>query len=519
MKRPPDIFFFDQFVFWLSSNQLLNLQRPTTPTLNISFSEVSRTLSLYVMPEPIDALDKGYTFWTKAIFCPSCKIRLNISLSTPEIVHGLVSTSCPFCRTWLVMGVEGSRHSGLYLKLVYLAAQPDKTRYTNDSPATSFSADASSLACATMAELLKNKGYLTTEDSDRINCLAWPHNLYWTRSCPTCHVPVHVNFTPIPLAALTEDKNTFTEAENHDFARFLISCSGGGLIKQILTCENQQCLAKIQVHLVRLEHGGYYMRFWYFTQYPSDEAQRMPFGNSGAVFNQLTTGWLPKNASRDQNTFDFARLLALPPSKQFHHAKKSWQTFQEKVLQVLREGLWPQMELYSIYSWSLDMESMESWLLEALTHRQGTPIDSENGLSIRQFVRHTYLFIHWIGNLKWKKTCPSKSCQAKLDVTYMPMPYETTKKNSRLSKRERDSVYDYMLRYHWDSNSPRWLERCPVCNIKLCVELQPLGFGAYVLDDSGFKVADSNEQLSEDSLIEFGDTGIYFNHLRVCESW
>ena len=414
------------------------------------------------------------------------------------------------------MEVEKSLISGLYLKLVYLAAQPDKTIYTDDSPAMSFSADASSIACATMAELLKNKGYLTTEESSRISCLAWPRNLYWTRSCPTCQVPLHVNFTPIPLAALTEDKNTFTEAENRDFAQFLISYSSGGPIEQTVTCENQQCLAKIHVHLVRLGHGGY-MRFWSCYWYWSDEAQRMPFGDSGAVFNQLTTGWLPKNALHDRDTFDFARLLALPPSEQFNHAKETcWETFQENVLQVHREGLWPEMERHSIYSWSLDMESMASWLLDALTHRRRTPIDSENGLSIRKFVRYTYLFIHWIGNLRWQKTCPSESCQAKLEITYMSMPYEVIKKNSSLIKDKRDSVYEYMLRYHWDSNSLRWLERCPACGVGLCVELQALGFGAYVLDGSGFKVADSNEQPSEDSLIEFGDTGIYFNSLTIC---
>jgi hypothetical protein len=317
---------------------------------------------------------------------------------------------------------------------------------------------------------------------------------------------------------MMEDKNTFAEAENHDFARFLISCSGGGLIAQTLTCESQQCLAQIQVQLVRLEHGGCYMKRWYCVEGLGSETERMPFGNSGPVFNQLTTGWLPKNAARDQNTFDFARLLALSPSEQFSLAKEMpWPTFQEKIQQALREGLWPQKERHSIPTWSIDMESC---LLEALFH-QSTPVDSiENGLSIRAFVRYTYPFIHWVGNLKWKKTCPSKSCQAKLDVVYIPIPRPATElARSHWSEKERASVYQYILRYHWDSYPPhRWLEGCPVCRVALRVELQPLGFGAYVLDDSGFKVADADEPLPL-RLIEFGDSGTYFNRLCVSKSW
>lgn len=470
------------------------------------------------MPEPVyDALDKGYTFWTKTIFCPSCKLRLNISLSTLGIPHSLVSTSCPFCGTWLVMEIQGSRQLGLYLQLAYLAAQPDKTRYTDDSPATSLSADESSTACATMAELLKNKGYLTTEDSSRINCLQWPRNLYWTRSCPKCHAPIRVNFTPIPHTAIRKD-NTFTEAENRDFAQFLISCSGGGLIAQTLTCESQQCLAQIQVQLVRLEHGGCYMRRWYCGRGLGPETKRMPFGDSGD-FNWLTTGRPGIGPqARDRNIFDFAKSLALSPSRQVSVAKEmSWPTFQEKILQALREGLWPQKERLLVPTWSIDMESC---LFEALFH-VGTPSDTfENGPSIREYVRYTFPFMHWAGNIKWKKTCPSKSCQAKLDVLYAPIPWPATELDQRLwSDKQKASVHHYMLRYHWDSYSPAcWLERCPVCKVELSVELEPLGFGAYVLNDFDFKVAGVAARHPQRP-IEFGDSGTYFNSLYISKSW
>jgi hypothetical protein len=409
--------------------------------------------------------------------------------------------------------------TGLYPSLAYLAAGPDQTRYTDDSPATSFSTDASSIACAMMTEVLKTKGYLSAEDSSRISCLQWPCNLYWTRSCPKCYKPVHVNFTPIPHAALTEGKSTFTEAENLAFARFLRSCSGGGLIRQILTCESQQCLAKIRVQLVRLEHGGCYMERWGCVEGLGSETERMPFGDSGAVFNQLTTGWLPQNAALKQNAFDFARLLTLPPNELLIYAREtSWNDFQEKQLQALREGLWPERAPSLSHVWASDMESL---LLGALFDRC-TPVDSsEDEVSIRQFVSNGHLFLHWVGNLTWPKKCPSKSCQAKLEVAWTAIPRRIAEADpNRLSKEERASVYEYMLRYHWDSYfPPHWLKNCPVCNVALYVELQRLGFGAYVLDDPGFKVADANEPPSEDRLIKFGDTGAYFNHLRISRRW